>query len=192
MRLFVGVELDAPLRTSAAAAIALLRRAVEERAPDVQIRWLPIANLHLTLAFIGEVQDDMSRRVSASLSEGLAVSSFELSLAGAGAFPPSGPLRVVWIGVSDGESSLRRLQADIVARLSSLGLAFDDRAYSPHLTVARLKGARGPGARAVREALRGVGIQLGPQRVKAVTLFRSRVSSAGSTYDVLMRVPLQG
>ena len=134
----------------------------------------------------------MSRRVSASLSEGLAVSSFELSLAGAGAFPPSGPLRVVWIGVSDGESSLRRLQADIVARLSSLGWPSTIGPIPRISRVARLKGARGPRRTRRARGSAGVGIQLGPQQVKAVTLFRSRVSSAGSTYDVLMRVPLQG
>jgi len=192
MRLFVGIELDPPLRASAGAAVALLRHELERHAPDLHARWLPVANLHLTLAFIGEVPDDTTRRVSAALAAGFAVSSFQLSLAGAGAFPPSGPLRVVWIGVADGESSLRELHADIVGRLSQVGLSFEERAYSAHLTVARLKDVRGAGVRAVREALRGVAIQLPSQQVKAVTLFRSRVSSAGSTYDVVMRVPLQG
>lgn len=192
MRLFVGVELDPPVRVSAATAVELLRGEIDGQVPDLHARWLPAANLHLTLAFIGEVPDDVSRCVSAALAEGFTVPAFDLRFAGAGAFPPAGPVRVIWIGVADGAASLSRLQAGIVARLSRLDLRFEERAYSPHLTVARLKDVRGARARVVREALGRIDVTLAPQHVRAVTLFRSRVSSAGSTYDALMRVPLQG
>ena len=121
----------------------------------------------------------------------MSVPIFDLAFGGAGAFPPSGPLRVMWIGVTQGERSAGELHRDVVTRLSRLGLRFEARAYSPHLTVARVKDTRGPLARA-REVLRSMPVALDSQRVTAVTLFRSRVSSSGSTYDVVMRVPLQG
>jgi len=192
MRLFVGIELEPPLQDAVGAVIAALRRDLEERAPDIRIRWLPPANLHLTLAFIGEVQDAFLEPIRAALAQGFSVPAFDLAFGSAGTFPAAGPLRVVWIGVAQGEAALRQLHDEIVGRLGRLGLRFEERAYSPHLTVGRVREGRGPAARRVREVAREGAAALGPQHVAAVTLFRSRLSPAGSTYDVVMRVPLQG
>jgi 2'-5' RNA ligase len=191
MRLFTGIELAAPVRAALAATTGQLRRHLEARIPDLQARWIPPANLHLTLAFIGEVADSRVPEVANALQRGFATPGFDLELAGAGAFPPSGPPRVAWIGVYQGAAPLRALHGEVVVRLGELGFEFEARPYSPHLTVARLRDVRGPSGRVLREALGQAEVTPAAQRVGDMTLFRSRVSSSGSTYDVVLRVPLR-
>ena len=166
MRLFTGIELAAPVRAAVAGTIVRLRQHLDDRIPDLHARWVPSGNLHLTLAFIGEVGEARVPVVASALERGFATAIFDLELAAAGAFPTGGAPRVVWIGVSQGAVPLRALHGEIVGRLGELGLAFEARPYSPHLTVARLRDVRGPSARALRDAVREAAVPPAAQRVE--------------------------
>lgn len=102
-------------------------------------RWLKPEQFHLTLRFIGEVDNDAFADIADGLSE-VHADPFSLRLGGVGHFPPRGAPKVLWAGVEDG-APVARLHDTIEARLKRLGLKPDARKFAPHLTLARLKNA---------------------------------------------------
>ena len=189
MRLFVGLELDEPVRMAAAAVAARLETRVTEAARDFKARWIPGRNLHITIWFFGEIADDAAAALTGQLRAPLGVTPFELAVRGCGAFPRSGPPRVLWIGTADGTAAMIEAHAALARRLAPLGYLPESRSYSPHVTMARVK-EPGRAARAVRQVLAGDPADCGRTRVGALTLFRSRLSPQGASYEPLLRVPL--
>jgi 2'-5' RNA ligase len=190
MRLFVGVELEDSVRRAAASAADALRRELERSAPGLDARWIPAENLHITLVFIGEVRDEQAEAIETVLAPPFPDPVFDVTIGGCGAFPPSGPPRVLWFGVRDGAGPMVRVHDEVQSRLAPLGFEPERRPYSPHLTIARVKDVPRFGTKAVRHVLDDARVALGRSPVAAVTLFRSRLSPRGSTYEPLLRVPL--
>jgi RNA 2',3'-cyclic 3'-phosphodiesterase len=189
MRLFVGVELDDRVREAAAAIGESLRRELGLR---VDARWVPAANLHITLWFLGEVNESRVESTLDVLSRPFQETAFDIEISGLGAFPPSGAPRVFWLGVTAGGGSLARVHAELTTRLGPIGYEPERRAYSAHLTIARVKDVSpGVSARDIRSVLQASSAHAGRCRIGAVTVFRSHVSSKGSTYEALQRVRLK-
>ncbi|MCA9517318.1 MAG: RNA 2',3'-cyclic phosphodiesterase [Myxococcales bacterium] len=169
-RLFVAIELPEDIQDELAAQGAGVPGA----------RWLDEDQLHLTLRFIGEVDGVKYRDVVAMLGR-LRFPPFDLSLFGAGYFPPRGPTRSLWIGVERSEE-LERLHRAIDTGLTRLGLPPDRKRYVPHVTVARCDGTSAGQvgkyvmARALYRSRRF--------EVNAVHLFSSRLNPKGSVYEL--------
>ena len=190
MRLFVGVELEGPVAEKAASAALELKQRLAETAPRFVARWVPPANLHITVWFIGEVPEPRADEVVEALRPRLDLPAFRLALRGCGAFPPSGAPRVLWIGVGAGTTEMQDLYARIEARLTPLGFAAERRPYSPHLTIARVKDPGPAPPRGLRQTIASIPADCGESAVTAATLFRSRLSPHGPGYEPLLRVPL--
>jgi 2'-5' RNA ligase len=189
VRLFIGVELDEHVKDAAAAIGESLRRELGHR---VDARWVPAANLHITLWFLGEVDESRVDSTIHALNRPFDEAAFDVELSGLGAFPPSGPPRVLWLGVSAGGDSLVRVHAELATRLEPIGYERERRAYSAHLTIARVKNvARGVSGRDMRAMLQARPAEAGRCRIAAVTIFRSHLSSKGATYEALERVRLR-
>jgi 2'-5' RNA ligase len=188
MRLFIGVELDDRVRAAAAATAGALARQLGSR---VDARWIPGANLHITLVFIGEVEEARGAEILKALDRPFVTPGFDLHLARIGAFPPSGPPRVLWMGVGAGTESLIDLYGELAERLAALGIPRERRRYSPHLTIARVKTVRGRDYAGLRTMLGRAAAEAGRCRVQHVTVFRSRLSPKGAAHEPLLRVPLQ-
>jgi 2'-5' RNA ligase len=189
LRLFIGVELDDAVRDSAAAIANSLRRYLGDR---VDARWVPASNLHITLWFIGNVADDRTDEILRGMGRPFTIPVFDIHIAGLGAFPPSGAPKVFWLGVQSGAEHLAGLHAALSARLLPLGFEPERRAYSAHLTIARVKEVhRGKAEADLRASLRLIAVDAGTCRVTGVTVFRSHLSPKGATYEALLRVPLQ-
>ncbi len=189
MRLFVGIELDERVKDAAAAIGESLRRDLGQR---LNARWVPAANLHITLWFLGEVDDARVDSTMRAFDRPFDEAAFDVALSGLGAFPPSGLPRVLWLGLSAGVDSLARVHAELATRLEPIGHKRERRAYSAHLTIARVKDvARGTTGREIRSILQARPVDAGICRIENVTLFRSRVSSKGAIYEVLQRVRLK-
>ena len=186
MRLFVGVELDDNVKTRAAAIAEALRSDLGCR---VNARWIARDNLHITLWFIGEVDDARAAAIADVLRHPFTTPAFDLELCGAGAFPPHGMPRVFWVGAGAGRESLSALYDELKTRLVPLGFEAERRPYSAHLTIARVKEAERPHRR-IREVVRELDADAGRCRIGAVTLFRSRLSPKGAAYEPLLRVAL--
>jgi RNA 2',3'-cyclic 3'-phosphodiesterase len=191
MRLFVGVELSDGVRERASAATTRLRTRLHDVCPRLSARWIEPDNFHITLWFLGEVHDDRIDAVTRAVEAPFEAAPFELTLAGLGAFPPRGAPRVFWIGVSHGQQALRLLHEQLDPRLTALGFRAEQRAYSAHLTIGRVKDVPRACVSGVRSALGGNQKPVGSCQIDHVTLFRSRLSPRGSRYEPLLRVALK-
>lgn len=188
MRLFVGVEVNDEVRAQAESVAVALRRRLDTR---IDARWVPLENLHLTVRFVGHVADDRVDAVLAALEAPLATRPFDIELAGCGRFPPRGAPRVLWIALARGLPALTELHQQFDDRLLGFGYAPEDRPFSAHLTLARIKEARGADARLVDEAFAHVVSGSVVQTIERVTVFESRLSPKGPHYSPLRRIGLQ-
>src|SRR5438132_11735969 len=110
MRLFVAVEIDDRARHVAELAATELKRAM---GPAVKARWVPVENMHLTVRFIGHLDASAASRVIEALTPPLDIPPFDIELGGCGAFPPTGPPRAVWIGVTRGLPALASMHEEL-------------------------------------------------------------------------------
>jgi 2'-5' RNA ligase len=180
--MFCAVELPELIRTRIQRHIERLRVA----APESQPSWTRVSNIHLTLKFFGNVEVSRINRISYALFRAVAgVSGFNVSIGGTGAFPNARQPRVLWIGVKDSSGQLKQLHDRIDAECAKKGFEKDLRAYRPHLTIARIR--KPEGARALAEANEEFGFEPMEMGVEEVLLFRSELSSKGSTYTIVSR-----
>jgi 2'-5' RNA ligase len=190
MRLFIGIELPDALKRRAAAAAARVREHIGRTAPQARLRWVEPANLHITIWFLGEVPEPRVEALVASLKEPLGARPFTLRVAGAGAFPQSGPPRAIWLGLAAGVEGLRAVHDQLKRRLLPLGFEPEKRPFSPHLTISRVKEVRSPDTAAMRRILREAAGDVGTCEVGSATLFASRTAQTGSQYEALLQLPL--
>jgi 2'-5' RNA ligase len=190
MRLFVGIELSEGLRGAAAEALATVREAVGRDAPQAVVRWVDPAQLHITVWFLGDVRDRQLDRVLASCDKPLSPICFQLRVGGAGAFPPSGPPRALWLGLVDGRESLVAIHDELSGRFAPLGFEPERRAYNPHVTIGRVKEIARADVPAIRRALECVPPDLGACTIEHATLFRSHTNQRGAQYEVVRRIRL--
>jgi 2'-5' RNA ligase len=188
VRLFIAAEIGEALAGRAAEVIRELQKRAAESAPRAKVTWLTSDRLHITIRFIGEVDDARGAAIRAALEPSLDVKPFELALAGTGAFPKRGPPRVLWAGFEEGKEPLMAAEREVTARLASLGIPQEERPYSPHLTLARVREAAGLRSAGLFEGL--AERRLGTTRIDAITLFQSRLSPKGPTYVPLVRTLL--
>src|SRR5688572_12842261 len=135
MRLFVAAEPSAEVTAAAAACVERLRERLELAGCATGLRWIPSANLHLTVWFLGEVSDPRAAAVLDALRPPLDLAPFDFHIAGFGAFPPSGPPRILWMGLTTGLEELAQAHDQVGARLQPWGFPPEGRAYSAHLTI---------------------------------------------------------
>jgi 2'-5' RNA ligase len=187
MRLFVAVNLPA-------AEQERIRDATERlRDTALPFRWVAPEALHLTLSFLGEVAEQRIDELMKALGAvAMRYDPFAIRLAGIGAFPGLRRPRVLWLGVAD-DGSLARLQSATAAALEPLGFPREQRAYSPHLTLARARSEARPGAFGT---LAGAAEQVTHEsmvQVRSIDLMRSHLSRTGARYekiaDALLGVP---
>lgn len=186
MRLFVGIEVDAAVRRETARAIAALRPQLE----SLDLRWVAVENLHLTVRFIGHVTPERSPPLIAALGQPVTTASFDVTFSGGGRFPARGGPRVLWIGLTRGLADLTALHEEFNRRVEPFGYRPEERPFSAHLTLARVKDASGRDGHRVDDALARVVIGPLAQRVDHVTVFESVLSSRGPRYQRLARLPL--
>ena len=187
MRLFVAAEIGKALAARAAELTRELQTRAAATAPRAKVTWIPADRLHLTIRFIGEVDDGRAPAIGGALEPPLGIDPFELMLAGAGAFPKGGSPRVLWVGVTSGREELLRAEREISSRLAGLGIPEEERAYSPHLTLARVREPAGLRSARLLDGL--TDSSLGTVRIGAITLFHSKLWPKGPTYTPLLRIP---
>lgn len=177
MRLFIAIELPDHYK-----------EALEKlRTPAIPgARWVAAEQIHLTLAFLGEVDEETSKRLITRLAR-IKATGFELCLAGTGCFPDRRRPRVVWVGVKH-EPGLTRLAEMVRETVLACGIPQEERPFSPHLTLARLKF---PASREVSDFLdRQQQLDLEPFPVKEFILFQSKLLPQGALHIPLKSFPL--
>lgn len=185
LRVFCAVELPGDVREQVGARVADLR----EKFPNVRASWERPEKLHLTLKFLGEIKPSRVEALSDAAGRAAArVSPFHIKLSGAGAFPPRGPARVLWLGVADESGGLSALQRQLEEECFAEGFPREPRPYSPHLTVARLRTPAG--VRPLAEHHRESSFESEPFAVSDLVVIRSELGPAGSRHTPLSRHPL--
>jgi 2'-5' RNA ligase len=181
-RLFLAVDIDDATRTQVGRIASGLREALETH---IKGSWVRLERMHLTLHFLGNVEDAFEQRLRETLSAPVAVAPFDVTFDGLGMFPERGSPRVLWLAVRDGLESLRQIEKLMVDALRVE--REHEGPFTPHLTLARFRD------RVTRSTLTGITripAFAGPSRIDRVTLYESRLSPAGPTYVRLAEAPL--
>ncbi|MBE3589889.1 MAG: RNA 2',3'-cyclic phosphodiesterase [Firmicutes bacterium] len=163
----------------------------ELRASGLEARWVAPTHLHLTLKFFGDLPRAAAEALGRALGEAMdRQRPFHIELRGAGAFPDLQRPRVLWVGVGQGAPALAALAGVVEEVARSLGVPFDARPFTPHLTVARLREGPAPAAlpAAFTEAARR---SWGEQVVRDVRLIHSTLTPEGPVYRDLGRFKLE-
>lgn len=184
IRCFVALNLDIP----AVRRISELQDKLRSRAKGQPLRvgWVPPANLHLTLKFLGDIPAETMPAVRDRLAERLlGRPAFTMQVRGVGAFPNVDQARVLWVGLTDDGGHLDRLAADMDQWLVDLGFARETRPFRPHVTLGRVREGSAAGLIAGDEAL-----ELGPALAQEVVFFESVLQRRGAEYRALGRYGL--
>ena len=199
IRVFIAIDIPDEIRAGIAEAQARLKRAHM----GVKVSWTKVDNVHVTLQFLGYIEEEAVVTINAALDRVVSEhSAFELAVRGAGAFPDERRIRVLWVGCEDagvgsgsrarpvvpaddrGVSPLRQLAQSVQAAMHPLGFEPERRELSAHLTLGRIKYPK-PDA-ALTKALDSIKNQaFGTMRVDAVHLFQSQLHPEGSIYSKL-------
>lgn len=188
MRLFIAVEMNTAVEERARGVIEELRTRLSRQAPRAKITWSAPERIHITVRFIGEADDARAQAIRAALGPTVDAPVFDLTVEGVGAFPPKGPPRVLWAGLTDGRDGLMNIERAVSQRLETLVPA-EDRPYSPHLTLGRVKEPAGLSRATLFDGL--ADRPLGRVHVDAITLYESRLSPKGATHVPLQRTALR-
>jgi 2'-5' RNA ligase len=192
MRLFIAADLDEGAQQAVAGAVAGLR-ALSERERQGSTRgvgWVDARHLHLTLHFLGEIDEARLPSLTESLAPALDLALPRIGLAGWGVFPPRGPARVIWLGVTQGAESLASAHEVLGRRLRAAGLTPESRPFSPHLTVGRVRTPSGLHWNRLAAAMPSAPV--GEWDLRACTVLQSHLSPAGPTYRALQSIPFAG
>jgi 2'-5' RNA ligase len=134
VRTFVAIFPPPEVREEVLSAARLLRL-------GDRIRWVKAENFHLTLRFLGDVQEENLGGVCAALEKVCAGHApFDIGLLGLGAFPSARRARILWAGVGEGSEQLRSLARGLDVALASLGFEGEVLPYTPHFTLGRVRG----------------------------------------------------
>lgn len=186
LRLFVAARLGAAVSSGVARTIDRARGA----APHA--KWVAPDAAHLTLAFLGGVPAAQVPAITAALARAAeGHRPLSLDVGAAGTFGRASSPRVLWLGIGGDVDALAALQRDVAAVLAPLGVPPEDRAFHPHLTLARARDPRGDRSLA-RAAERLGGLVVGTARVTHVVVMESHLGPGGARYDALAELPLCG
>lgn len=185
IRCFVAVELDDPLRRALADVQRRMRGRIEKAlGPDSRVQWVRPESVHVTLKFLGDVEESRIPDLEAALRRIAAAHPVgTIEVAGLGVFPDVRNPRVLWVGLREGSALIVRLAEAVDRAISEVGFPPESRPFSPHLTLARIK----EGGRAVGRALESQGLLtespvLGRLPVGALALMQSDLRPSGAVY----------
>ena len=190
LRLFIAVELPAELVQrlkdfQAGLSSARLR----------YVKWVEPGSIHLTLKFLGNVDAGRLEPVITAIEAAAGSHSpFHLNTGGTGFFPSPQRARVFWLGLDGDVGDLIRLQQDIDRAMANLGFESENRPFTAHLTLARLReGCSGEERIEFTGQVQTAVFESGPTtQVRSVALMRSQLTSRGAIYTRLAEFPLRG
>ncbi len=184
VRAFLAIEVPPEYRPGLAAVQESLKRS------GADVRWVAPANIHLTLKFLG----DITAAQVAQVAEGAAAAAaatpvFTLQASGVGMFPSSKNPRVIWLGLDGQLETLGILVQHLEDALEALGFPKENRAFTPHLTLGRVRSSRGK--EALQKQVQSLQLPpFPPFQVARVVLYQSTLRPSGAVYTILQQSPL--
>jgi len=188
LRLFLALTPPDAVRAEARRAGEHLRTAL----PALRARFADPATVHLTLVFLGQVEEvDLPPLKRAVLGVAATTRPFACATTGLGAFPAALRPSVLWLGLDDPAQALSNLQRDLAGALGAHAPHADRKRFVPHLTLARLSGLGRTPRDAVPTALQAFDPAAVPWLVAEVILFQSELDPRGARHTALLRAPLR-
>jgi len=188
LRCFVAIKLPEEVKAGLSRLQAELKSGKQS-----PIKWVDPYNIHLTLKFLGNVNIDMTTQITGAIGEAArGVSPFHLEIKGLGVFPNPRRVQVIWVGMSGEVDKLLQLQKGIESALARLGFAPEARAFTPHLTLARVRERASPDERQkLGELIASTKFETEYTfPVEAISLMRSQLTREGAIYSQISSVEL--
>ncbi|MGI9456948.1 MAG: RNA 2',3'-cyclic phosphodiesterase [Aeoliella sp.] len=186
-RTFLGVAARDDVAEQARAAIETLRCVANK------VKWVEPRNLHWTLHFLGEIDDQEVFEVCQAAERAAgSIDAFGLEARGVGAFPTNARPRTLWVGAGKGAAEMIALHTALDTELKPLGFRGESRKFVPHLTLGRAgRGLTPAESTALTEAIEQLDdFDAGIQSVDEVLVYASRLRREGSEYHVMGRAAL--
>jgi len=157
------------------------------------IKWVPTDNLHLTLKFLGDVNNTEVPGVCSVIHQICQnYPPFQLHFRGTGGFPSIDRPRILYAGVDDASGALTEIVTQLETSLAELGFKQEPRDYTPHLTLGRTRsGSQRANSDVVDQLAREDKTELGSMLVQSVQLFASFLDKSGPTYQVMDTIQLE-
>lgn len=186
MRLFIAISIGDAARER----IGELLPELKEASP--KSKWVPLENVHLTVAFLGHLEDALVPEIARALDEAAARHPrLKVQVGGGGSFGGHKRPRVLWVGArAEDPAALSALVEEVERAMTAFGYQPEQRAYHPHVTVARARDPRGDAALATCAELLG-SLEDTVVVVRELILMKSTVSSKGARYEPLHRARLK-
>ncbi len=183
IRTFIAIELSDSVRQKIAELQEELKRDREK------ISWTKPGNIHLTLKFLGDTEESKIDRI-AGIINGIAsdYQSFSLSVSGLGVFPNFRRPRVIWVGMPNSPASLIEIAEKIDSNLAEIGFPQEDKRFSPHLTIGRVKAEVSNG---FIEKIKSRQFDGGEFNVNEILIMKSDLHPAGAVYTQLQKIALR-
>lgn len=178
VRCFISIDIIDP---HLLARFVKIQRLLEDSGAD--LKTVETENMHITLMFLGEVKESQLVDLTCRITE-ISFKPFNIEFRGVGVFPSLSKPKVIWAGVSKGLDQLKPIYEDLEARISGMGFKLDNRGFSPHVTLARVRSGRNRDK--LVKLLRGFEDEfLGEINVKSIQLKRSMLTSRGPIYSTI-------
>lgn len=186
-RTFIALEMDVEQQRF----LDRIIRQGKHLLPD--LRWVEAEGIHLTLAFLGELDDAQLAKANAAATEAATLTqSFTYQLSGLGTFGPPRQPRVLWMGISEVAGILQALHRALALALEQQGFVTEKRPFAPHLTLARIKSPLTPEqAQILQQIIARSQIQSPAYRVAHLYTMKSELTPAGARYTCLQASPLR-
>ena len=183
IRSFISIELPNVITRSMADLIADLRKT------GTDVAWVRPEKIHLTLKFLGNTDDLLIPKIKERTSKKLShYNAFYIRIVGVGCFPSEKRPRVLWIGVENSED-LKNIQKDLDAEVAEFGFIPEERPFSPHLTIGRVRSQKG-----IAEMLRRFNefrtADFGAFEVKSIHIMKSELKPAGAEHTSIAEIPI--
>lgn len=185
-RTFIALELNEAIQRHLSGVIREMALALPA------LRWVDPAGIHLTLAFLGELDDEqLARAIEASEAAARDAQPFSYRLTHPGVFGSPRSPRVIWMGIEEPSGKLTQLQRTLNRELEQRGFEIDKRPFSPHLTLARVKSPLTPDEQQRLQRLLAdpqLATPSPPYRVTSLAVMKSELSRSGAKYTAMRDV----
>jgi 2'-5' RNA ligase len=189
IRAFIAVELPKDLKKELAALEMLLKN----NGPSV-VKWVDPDSIHITLKFLGEISTDKVEKLIQAMDEAVkGTAPFQLEVRKLGAFPAPDRPQVIWVGVKGEVDKITRLQQSIEASCERLGFSRENRAFTPHLTLGRVRDEARPNERQRlgKQLMETSFTSLHNVEVTEINLLKSQLTPAGAIHTIIGTVKLK-
>ena len=185
MRTFIAFELSSAIKEE------LGRLKQEIKKVDADVKWSHPDNIHLTLKFLGNVEEEKIEQIKNILNEISSVEKpFEITLFKLGAFPSLDYPKVLWVGIDKNCSEVERIAKTLEDSLEKIGFEKEEKSFSAHLTLGRIKSGKNKAK--LKEKLISSPVESRSSEIKGMTLFKSELTPKGPIYNSLHEASFKG